>query len=145
MFGQPRVSKNQRNRQHYNKAKNCTCNKPYYKCRRPCDSCININININNCTGGTDCFAVNDRCNTQLTICYAIVGDNLLGRLACEEAYNNCFLNAGCQQGGGGGPSDTCPKGEIEAWRACVNRCVRDEPGRISPCIDECTNTYCRL
>lgn len=146
MSSQPKTSKNIRPRKHYNKPKNYKRN---HKCRESCDSCVNINININNggtgTTGATDCFAVNDRCNEQLTSCYELVGDNLLGRVVCEDAYNNCFTNAGCQQGGGGG-SSTCPgEGKIEAYRACVRRCVvvGGHQDTVSDCITDCGRTHC--
>ena len=159
MSSQPRTSKNTRNRQHYNKSKSCTCNKSNNnklncKCKRQCNSCININININNgsgntgSTGGTDCDAVNDRCNEQLAACYKIVGNNRVGRLACIDGYNNCFLNAGCQQpaqGGGGGDSpDNCrdPAGldRCISNRGC--RSIRDQTEQ-DRCFARCTADNC--
>ena len=125
MSSHPRVSRNKRHRKHYNKGRICTCNKSNDNKR---DSCININININNgsgdtgSTGATDCFAVNDRCNDQLAVCYGIAGDNRLGRVICNEAYNNCFLNAGCQQGGGGGDGNCA--GE---YLNCLDLCEENE------------------
>lgn len=136
MSSQPKVSKNKRSRQHYNKPSN---NKRNHTCRRPCDSCININININNSgtgttggTGGTDCFAVNDRCNEQLAACYEIAGNDRLGRFICNQAYNNCFSNAGCQQGGGGGGGDN-------EYTRCMDNCLMNVcEGTVPVCLVEC-------
>ena len=136
MSSQPRASKNKRHRRHNNKR--------IHKCRCPRDSCININININNGsgttdgTGGTDCFAVNDRCNEQLAACYEIARNDRLGRFICNGAYNNCFANAGCQAGGGGGPVDNAYDLCMNNVNNCARSCVREGGGSMSECQNRC-------
>jgi hypothetical protein len=133
MSNQPRTSKNKRTKKYYNnKSKS---NKRNHKCRGPCDSCININININiNGSGntGTNCSAVNNRCNQQLAACLRIAGDNELGRFICGEADKNCFANAGCEPPAQGG---------VNECRAEVNDCTREcvrRGGEINQCITQC-------